>query len=467
MTMTTMGGGGGGATDERSDDEPSFCCCRILVVGADRQRVQKAISLIDVEPSLSSLLQQQDRSGGGGGTPQQLTLEFIPCVAQFDSYERTSNDDDDKNKKTMVRYLVQLKAFTADGAEPRSLLPLFDAAGAAVPRHNNNGSNSSILSFPPIAGVAIGSGIEGETDSDLIRSFVWTMMRFQDKDVTIPVATIQPNPALFATMAEEMRYYRDLSTEAKAVVTEQRTMGPGKMAAFVADFARQLIQDSFVIAAAHNKIVAAPELSSSSSLDQPSPNVSEAAAEPKPENADVNVESNNNSSNDATTSSTAAVVVVPLDRDQPLYLCRTCRTPLFGRDSLLPDHEPAQHHFSPHRKPPNDDSVAPPPPNNNNNIKCQSIFLDQALPWMGNTILNTNEGKFACPTCRTKLGGWNWSGAQCSCGTWIVPAIQIPRSRVDVYECPVTELPPGTVRSVFLSVRDDEGPATMTDGTTI
>jgi dual specificity phosphatase 12 len=131
---------------------------------------------------------------------------------------------------------------------------------------------------------------------------------------------------------------------------------------------------------------------------------------------------------------------------------------LFGRDSLLPDHEPAQHNFSPHRKPHhNDDSMAAPPPNNINNIKCQSIFLDQALPWMGDTIRNnTNEGKFACPTCRTKLGGWNWSGAQCSCGTWIVPAIQIPRSRVDVYEYrPVTELPPGTVRSVFSIVRND------------
>jgi dual specificity phosphatase 12 len=465
-----MGGdGGGGATDERSDDEPSFCCCRILVVGADRQRVLKAISLIDVEASLSSALLHLQHVSGGGGT-QQLTLEFIPCVAQFDSYERTSNDDDDKN--TSVRYLVQLKAFTADGSEPRSLLPLFDAAGAVLPRRmNNSDSNSSILSFPPIAGVAIGSGVDGETDSDLIRSFVWTMMQFQDKDVTIPVATIQPNQE-FSTMAEEMRYYRDLSLEAKAVVTEQRTMGPGKMAAFVADFARQVIQDSFVIAA--HKIVAAPEVSSSSLFDHPSPNVSEAAAESKPENAVVNVERNNNNSNnrscnnneEATTSSAAAAAVVLLDRDQPLYLCRTCRSPLFGRDSLLPDHEPAQHHFSPHRKPPNDDSAAPPPTNNNNN-KCQSIFLDQALPWMGNTIMNTNEGKFACPTCRTKLGGWNWSGAQCSCGTWIVPAIQIPRSRVDVYECPVTELPPGTVRSVFLSARD-EGPATMTtDGTTI
>jgi dual specificity phosphatase 12 len=45
--------------------------------------------------------------------------------------------------------------------------------------------------------------------------------------------------------------------------------------------------------------------------------------------------------------------------------------------------------------------------------------------------LSDTEGKLACPKCSCKVGQWNWSGAQCSCGSWVTPAIQVPLSRVD------------------------------------
>jgi dual specificity phosphatase 12 len=382
-------------------------CCRVLVVGADRQRVQKAISLI-------ALSEEEDT------TVAAAAFEFIPCTAHFDSYERPEDGDDNDGSETktitMVRYLVQLKAYTANGAEPRSLLPLFDDAAGEVRHHDADTGGK--LSFPPIAGVAIGSGLESE-DGELIRSFVLSMLRLsrddvQDNITNIPVVTIRPNPE-FSTMAEEMRYYRDLSAAEKAMATQLRTMGPGKMAAFVTDFALRLVQEYYAV------VKEAPPSSVAIA------GLSEEAQEEK----------------------TVEKQPFLVNRDKPMYLCCKCRTPLFGIDSLH-EHESAQHHFS-HRKQQQPqgvvDSSSPPPPIN----KCQSIFLDTSLPWMGGDM-DANEGKFACPTCQTKLGGWNWSGAQCSCGTWVVPAIQIPRSRVDLYESPrsATELPPGTVLGAAL-----------------
>ena len=43
------------------------------------------------------------------------------------------------------------------------------------------------------------------------------------------------------------------------------------------------------------------------------------------------------------------------------------------------------------------------------------------------------EGKLICPNakCGGRLGNFNWSGSQCSCGSWVVPAIQVVASKVD------------------------------------
>jgi dual specificity phosphatase 12 len=389
-------------------------CCRVLVVGADRQRVQKAISLI-------ALSEEEDT------TVAAAAFEFIPCTAHFDSYERPEDGDDNDGSETktitMVRYLVQLKAYTANGAEPRSLLPLFDDAAGEV-RHHDADDAGGKLSFPPIAGVAIGSGLESE-DGELIRSFVLSMLRLSRRDdqdiITIPVVTIRPNPE-FTTMAEEMRYYRDLSAAEKATATKLRTMGPGKMAAFVMDFALRLVQEYYSLV----KGGLSEKVQEENTVEK------------------VNGSSNHHDDGIAVTGTSFLV-----NRDKPMYLCCKCRTPLFGIDSLH-EHEPAQHNFS-HRKQPQPQGV-------DNRIQCQSIFLDTSLPWMDGDAMDANEGKFACPHCQTKLGGWNWSGAQCSCGTWVVPAIQIPRSRVDVYESPrsASNLPPGTVLGAALLWQQQE-----------
>ena len=64
---------------------------------------------------------------------------------------------------------------------------------------------------------------------------------------------------------------------------------------------------------------------------------------------------------------------------------------------------------------------------------------------------NEVEGKLVCPKCNGRVGSYNWSGNQCSCknvcrhlmmeyrcinlhagGTWVTPAIQVLKTRVDV-----------------------------------
>ncbi|GMY19419.1 dual specificity protein phosphatase 12-like [Fagus crenata] len=42
------------------------------------------------------------------------------------------------------------------------------------------------------------------------------------------------------------------------------------------------------------------------------------------------------------------------------------------------------------------------------------------------------EGKLTCAHCEARLGNFNWSGIQCSCGSWITPAFQLHKSRVDI-----------------------------------
>lgn len=67
----------------------------------------------------------------------------------------------------------------------------------------------------------------------------------------------------------------------------------------------------------------------------------------------------------------------------------------------------------------------------------------ESLPWLQAALASTSgqddeegtgvEGKLCCPNarCRTRLGGFNWSGSQCSCGSWVVPAVQVVASKVD------------------------------------
>ena len=407
--------------------------CRILVVGAARARVAKVLSLfhpsnddVDDKPSLSNSASTTAPSSTG----EAVNIEYIGCVASFSSYT-------DEATKESIRYLVSVDSYGTDGLQrdPQGIVRLFDEHDESSRKDGSNESNSPL---PPIAGVAIGSGLEDAADVERIRTFLKTMC--QDRHPLPAIDCIQPN-AEFASMQDELQAFKNLSAEEKERMTQLQTMGPAKMAKFVQDFAQTIVQE-YLERGEGNP--------STQVQDQDSRN--EPSTEATTDN-DPSLDTLNESSDTTPT----------LDPTKTRYSCRVCRTILFGDADLQdPPHVPSQHQFS-HRK------------HSSGRASCQSLFLQTNLSWMGTEIATCNEGKFACPNCHSKLGHWNWSGAQCSCGTWVVPAIQVPSSKIDVLQAaqqaeisnesgdPLSSmpslsstLPPGTVISPFVraSLRD-------------
>lgn len=111
-----------------------------------------------------------------------------------------------------------------------------------------------------------------------------------------------------------------------------------------------------------------------------------------------------------------------------IYSCRRCRQLLF-RPELITEHDTAQHRFSSHRRAKDiashDGNMAYGGPKD-----CTSFFLAEAVQWMKSASEDV-EGKLCCPKCNTRLGMLKWAGSQCSCGTWVTPAIQVYKKSVD------------------------------------
>ena len=99
-----------------------------------------------------------------------------------------------------------------------------------------------------------------------------------------------------------------------------------------------------------------------------------------------------------------------------LFRCKQCRNILFSSEDIE-GHQIALHGLRHVRGPQAGRS------------KCTSHFLEQPQPWMD--LTGATSGKLYCPHCNTKMGSFDWSGSQCSCGTWVSPSIQILHSKVD------------------------------------
>mmetsp|Transcript_22638 Transcript_22638/g.56800 ORF Transcript_22638/g.56800 Transcript_22638/m.56800 type:complete len:118 (-) Transcript_22638:265-618(-) len=89
------------------------------------------------------------------------------------------------------------------------------------------------------------------------------------------------------------------------------------------------------------------------------------------------------------------------------YLCKKCRSSLFTSDAVE-CHDP---------------------PGSRLQEDCTSVFVG-VDEWIGDT--SGAEGKIVCPKCQTKIGGWSWAGSKCSCGTWVCPAFQVLKSKIDL-----------------------------------
>ena len=62
--------------------------------------------------------------------------------------------------------------------------------------------------------------------------------------------------------------------------------------------------------------------------------------------------------------------------------------------------------------------------------ECTSFFLNSDLDWLPKSE-GAIKGKINCDKCAAKIGHFSWTATQCSCGTWVTPAFQIHKSRVD------------------------------------
>lgn len=110
----------------------------------------------------------------------------------------------------------------------------------------------------------------------------------------------------------------------------------------------------------------------------------------------------------------------------PAYRCKKCRRVVALQENVL-DHVPGEGEtsFGWHKRKSGN------PFNKYDEIECSSIFVEP-LRWMTTVQEGALEGKLLCAHCEARLGYFNWSGIQCSCGSWITPAFQLHKGRVDV-----------------------------------
>lgn len=109
----------------------------------------------------------------------------------------------------------------------------------------------------------------------------------------------------------------------------------------------------------------------------------------------------------------------------PAYRCKKCRRVVALQQNVL-DHLPGEGETSfEWQKRRSGNPFAKP------DEECSSIFVEP-LRWMTAVEEGALEGKLCCVHCEARLGYFNWSGIQCSCGSWITPAFQLHKSRVDI-----------------------------------
>ena len=127
-----------------------------------------------------------------------------------------------------------------------------------------------------------------------------------------------------------------------------------------------------------------------------------------------------------------------------IFKCGKCRKSLFNDKQLILFHENSAKDTYSHKRKKN---------NSVNTTECTSYFLN--IERLMNNNKNNNEEKkdidfieqfqivmetqnmklesciIKCKKCSLKLGEFFDKGTQCSCGSWVVPAVQIVKSKVD------------------------------------
>lgn len=371
---------------------------RIAIIGSHRVRVAKVISI------LSSLQQQHTSTTSIHDEIQNI--EYIPCVASFDSYENEHGET--------IRYLSKLEYFEngGKGMHGLSLAKFFDEMTSCQTNEtngeNSSGYNKEGIRIPGIAGFAIGCGIELQEDVDKITEFIKLLSsnvtasakidetNLQgDKDGVMMIRFIQPNPE-FTCMKEENLYYKNLDEQEKERVTELQIVGPGKMTKFVTALARDIV-DALLRSTE-------PSTEQVETIGAAVENNNEASG-----GGNVAIDSSLDGEEQQVESQPPDDTLIEYDPQTTRFACKICRTILFSEKELEnPPHMKSQHSFSVRKS------------RTGSRSKCESLFLASGLSWMGD-ISESIEGKITCFKCAAKLGFWKWAGCQCSCGTFIQP----------------------------------------------
>lgn len=385
--------------------------CRVAIVGAQRQRVAKVaallhsdesrkslqtISLADTttikESSMTTTIEDNNTMNiVPKGVPVAIEIEYLPCVATFESY----NND----YGLSVKYLAKLEYHGPNGALTmgQSLAPFFDSIDPA-------------LHFNGIAAVAIGCGIEEDGDVDNIRTYFAALSSCSEDNINTMIQCLKPNEE-YASIKEENKAFRQMTENKKEEATIHGTLGSAKMATFAYSVAKHAVRQKW-----EKELTAYEQILQSQST----------------------TEKVTTSTDNVVTTRDKLHCITPHIPNPELnrFACRKCRTALFGEEDLQdPPHSQSLHNFSKKMHKVGYGSAK----------SCQNHFIAQPLSWMGEC--DGVEGKLHCPKCKTKVGHYSWTGAQCSCGTWVTPAIMIPLSKVDVMN-PLSQIVTATPASV-------------------
>lgn len=109
-----------------------------------------------------------------------------------------------------------------------------------------------------------------------------------------------------------------------------------------------------------------------------------------------------------------------------VYRCKKCRKIVASQNNVV-EHIPGEgeESFGWHKRKGRDLF------NKSEEAECSSIFVEP-LRWMTAVEEGALQGKLSCVHCEARLGYFNWSGIQCNCGSWITPAFQLHKNRVDI-----------------------------------
>ncbi|XP_071700956.1 probable inactive dual specificity protein phosphatase-like At4g18593 [Rutidosis leptorrhynchoides] len=115
------------------------------------------------------------------------------------------------------------------------------------------------------------------------------------------------------------------------------------------------------------------------------------------------------------------------EKPQMIYRCKKCRRIVASEDQIVPHERGQGQKCFNWKKRTGDNTTLDEQPS-----ECSSIFVEP-MKWM-QAVEEGNVGqKLQCIGCNARLGYFSWVGMQCNCGTWVNPAFQLHKSRID--EC--------------------------------